>query len=179
MPHDHYKPIGRWRTKSILKADDDRFFVKTTEFKQFSGKMASNSEVVRFEDIDDDELEMIRTGLVPKNTKKTEKKCERCLMSYLKQKSKPQNFSNFEDKILGKFWFETKTKKGEKYTVSSLKHLRYGLNRSLKRRGHAYNIVTLESFSDSQSKFNDACFYLQSLGKGYVKHYMEIKPSGY
>ena len=82
------------------------------------------------------------------------------------------------DKVLGKFWFKVKTKKGENYTVSSLRHLRYGLNRDLKRRGHAYSIITSESFADSQSKFNNACLYLKSLGKGFVKHYKEIKPSG-
>ena len=73
------------------------------------------TENVRFDEIDDDELEMIRAGLVPRNMK-NEKKCERCLMAYLKQKGKPQDCWNYEeaelDKVLGKFWFEAKTKKG-------------------------------------------------------------------
>ena len=86
-----------------------------------------------FDEIDDEELELIRMGLVPKNTKKSEKKCEQCPMAYLKQKGKPQDYWNYKeqelDKVLGKFWFEAKTKKGEKYTVSSLL---YDLNRGLK-----------------------------------------------
>ena len=139
-----------------------------------------------FDEINDDEPELISMGLVPQNTKEGEKKCERCLMAYLKHKGNPQDYGNVEepglDKILGKFWFEAKNKKkkkkkGEKYTVASLCHLHYGLNHGLKRRGHAYNIITSDSFSESQTKFNDACLYLKSLGKGYVKHYKEIKPS--
>ena len=102
-------------------------------------------------------------------------------MAYLKQK-KPTDYWNYEeaelDKALGKFWFEAKTKKGEKYTASSLWHLRYGLNRGLNHCGNTYNIITLASFSDSQSKFNDACALLKSIGKGYVEHFKEIKPSG-
>ena len=119
-------------------------------------------------------------GLVPKNTKKSETNVND--MAHLKQKGKQQDYWNYEecelDKVLGKFCFEAKNKKGEKYRVSSLRHLRYGLNRRLKRHGHAYNIITSESFSNSQEKFNDACLYLKSLGKGYVKHYKEIKSSG-
>ena len=80
-----------------------------------------------FEEIDDKELELIRFGTVPKNTKKREKKCERCLMEYFKQKGKPQDYCDFEepelDKILDKSGFEAKTKKGDKYTVASLRHL--------------------------------------------------------
>ena len=144
--------------------------------------VSDNPDNVRFDEIDDEELAMTRMGLVPKNTKKSERKYERCLIDYFKQKGKLTNFWTFTepelDKILGKLWFEAKTKKGEKYTVSSLRHLRCGLNSALKRRGHAYNIITSESFSDSQSKFDDAVLYLKSLGKRYVKHYKEIKPSG-
>ena len=99
------------------------------------------------------------------------------MISYLKQKGKPIDYWHYKerelDKVLGKL--EAKTKKGENYTVASL---RYRLNRGLKWRGHAYNIITSESFSDSQQKFNYACLHLKTLGKGYVKHYKEIKPSG-
>ena len=46
-------------------------------------------------------------------------------MAYLKQKGKQQKFWLYkeaeQDKMLGKFWFEGKTRKGEMYTVSSLK----------------------------------------------------------
>ena len=51
--------------------------------------MALIDDHPRFEEIDDDKLEMIILGLVPKNTKKkSKKKCENCLVAYLKQKKK-------------------------------------------------------------------------------------------
>ena len=76
--------------------------------------------------------------------------------------------------ILGKFWFEVRTTKGEKYTVASLKHLRYVLNRSLKRKGHEYNIIRSDSFIKRQQMLDDACRKLKKDGKGFVKHYKEI-----
>ena len=39
-------------------------------FLQFLDKMAQKQDNVYFDEIDDNELEMIRAGLVPKNTKK-------------------------------------------------------------------------------------------------------------
>ena len=42
-------------------------------FLQFSNKMASFEDNIHFDEIDNNELEMIRAGLVPKNTKKSEK----------------------------------------------------------------------------------------------------------
>ena len=47
-------------------------------------KMAVVEDHAQFVEIDNDELEIIKAGLVPKNPKKSEKKCERCLMVYLK-----------------------------------------------------------------------------------------------
>ena len=39
----------------------------------FSDKMAQSDKQIRFDEIDDEELEMIRAGLVPKNTKMSDK----------------------------------------------------------------------------------------------------------
>ena len=44
-------------------------------------KMEIDDNNPRFDEIDNDELERIRAGLVAKNMKKSEKKCERCLIS--------------------------------------------------------------------------------------------------
>ena len=55
------------------------------------------------------------------------------------------------DKLSKKFWFEVCTAKGKKYTVNSLAHLTYGINRMLKRKGHLYGIVHSPSFAGSQS----------------------------
>ena len=92
--------------------------------------MALSKQLTRFDDISDDELEDIRHGLASKNTNKSNKKCETLLQAYLIAKKKDPSYWLYDeptlDQILGKFWFEVRTKKGDKYTVSNLKHLRYG-----------------------------------------------------
>ena len=89
--------------------------------------MALSKEFNHFEDISDDKLDLIRQDIIPKNTKKSEKKCENILVAYLIAKGKDPNYWLYDepdlDRILGKFWFEVCTKTGQKYTVSSLKHL--------------------------------------------------------
>ena len=69
--------------------------------------VGENADNVQFDEIDDNELDMIRMGLVSRNTKKSEKKCERCLIVYLKQKGKSPKFWSYSeeelDKVLGKF----------------------------------------------------------------------------
>ena len=53
--------------------------------------MALSKQIDRFEDLSDDELDEIRQDLIPKNTKKSEKKCERILITYLLAKDKDPN----------------------------------------------------------------------------------------
>ena len=118
MPHDHYKPMGRWHTKNILEADGKSKIVNIDIFaiiSQFMFKMEVDDNTPRFDEIDDDELEMIRACLLATNMKKTEKKCERCLISYLQQKGKPIDCWHYEehelDKVLGSFGLKLKLRK--------------------------------------------------------------------
>ena len=80
-----------------------------------------------------------------KTHQKSENKCERILMAYLMEKKMSCKFWHYDeptlDKILCNFWFKVRTKTGEKYCINCLKHLRYGLNRCLKKRGHEYSII--------------------------------------
>ena len=82
------------------------------------------------------------------------------------------------NKYLGKFWFEVKTQDGDYYRVSTLEHLHYGLNRCLKRKGHAYNILKSPQFKHLQEQLVYAWKHLKSLGYGYIELYKEIKPAG-
>ena len=92
----------------------------------------------RFEFIDDDELEAKRLQLKNQNTIKSDTKCENKLINYLTLKNLDTKYWLMEeaelDKILTKFWFEVKMIEGKKYTINSLTHLRYGINRCLKRK---------------------------------------------
>ena len=48
------------------------------------------------------------------------------------------------DHYLTTFWFNVHTKNGKHYCSTSLETIRYGLNRSLKRFGHAFDITKRE-----------------------------------
>ena len=150
--------------------------------------MASN----RFDEINDQDLQQLREDLKNPNTVKSDKKAEKIFVEYLKVRWSELAQCDYWlhdeqtlDKVLCKFWFEVRqtkkdevTKEFKKYTVISLKHLRYAINRNLKRHGHEYDITRSESFTKSQVAFEDACRLLKKLGLGHVKHYDEIKPRG-
>ena len=137
-----------------------------------------------FKHISDDELYNMLQELDKPNTKKADKKCDRALTSYL---TMLDNIPSLEywlfepkelEKILCKFWFEVQTCDGKPYRVSTLKHMRYGINRNLKRKGHEYDIIKSPQFKNSQKKFFEACSLLKAKSYGYVDHYKEIKPKG-
>ena len=66
----------------------------------------------------------------------------------------------------------------KKYTVQSLKSLRYGLKRVLKHKNYPHNILTSELFASSQNLFEDACHELKKEGLGSITHFPEITASG-
>ena len=122
-------------------------------------------------------------NLISLTQRKLTKMCERLFVFYLSTLDVEHldywlHDEKTLDKILSKFWFEVKTCEGKPYRVSTLKHMRYGINRNLKRRGHEYGIVKSTQFKKSQEKFLKACDLLKAKGYGYVEHYKEIKPKG-
>lgn len=135
---------------------------------------------------EDDEVEEMREDLKNGNTKKSNKKCEKIFREYIQERWPDlveiaetfQFDNNTLDKILCKMWFEVRQQNQDRYTVNSLKNLRYGINRVLKLYGFPHNIVKSEVFAKSQEAFDDACRQLKKLGYGVVKHYDEIKPKG-
>ena len=90
------------------------------------------------------------------NTVKAEKKAERAFVNYL---STLDDVDDMEfwlydedrlDKILSKFWFALKTANGNHYRVSSLKNIRYGLNRVLAKKNTNMDIICDPLFKQSQ-----------------------------
>ena len=134
-----------------------------------------------FKHISDDELCIMLKELDKPNTKKADRKCERAFVSDLSTLDGLPNLDYWLyneatlDKILSKFCFEVKTVDRKPHRVSTLKHMCYGLNRNLKRKGHEYDIIRSSQFKCSQQKFLQACNYLKAKGFGYVEHYKEIK----
>ena len=135
----------------------------------------------RFRELSDAQLSDIQDDLDPKNTVKSDAKCERILVAYLKQLEKADSYWEYDnselDKILGKFWFAARNQKGDYYSVSSLKHIRYAIKRILFKKKKV-DILSHPDYADSRLKFNDACRELKIKGYGSVKHTPEIKPHG-
>ena len=109
--------------------------------------------------------------------------CERTFLSYLSTLDVEHlDYWLYDEKtlhkILSKFWVEVKTCEGKPYRVFTLKYMRYGINKNLKRRGHGYGIVKSTLFKKSQEKFLKASDLLKVKGYGYIEHYKEIKPKG-
>lgn len=148
--------------------------------------MEPDSEDRRHVELNDDELDQERQKVKKKNTVKSDRKCDKILIDYLKQvwSTKVENYEYWTyspeliDKILTKFWFEVRQKNRDRYTVNSLKHLRYAINRNFKKKGCEFDILKSECFSKNQLAFADATKLLKQLGYGVVKHYEEIKPKG-
>ena len=136
-----------------------------------------------FKHISDDDLCNLLRELDKPNTKKADKRCEKAFLSYLSTLDSLEHMDYWLyeektlDKILSKFWFDVKTVDGKPYRVSTLKPMRYWINRNLQQRGHEHDIITSSQFKWSQEKY-EACDYLKAKGYGYVEHYKEIKPKG-
>ena len=157
-----------------------RFFVNNFENMDASAEYTDDD---RFEDFDDETIQRMRDEIKPANTIKSNNKCEKIFVKYLISKRLGANYADFPndvlDRILGKFWFEVRQANKKHYTVQSLHHIRYGINRLLKSKGKEFDITTHPDFTKSQDAFEDACKRLKKLGFGHVKHYKEIIPKGY
>lgn len=185
-PRDYAKPMKTRENSAFVHHHSRQLFHNFSD--SFHQKMdeSSDSDDDRFAHYEDEEVDDIRDQQKKKNTKKSDKKTKKLFIEYLQAswctKVPHYEYWKFEfpllDKILTKFWFEARRKNKDRYTVNSLKHVRYGLNRNLKNRGIEVDLLKSECFTNSQNAFQDACSQLKSLGYGYVKHYDEIKPSG-
>ena len=87
------------------------------------------------------------------NSAKNEKKAIEAFKCYLRQieaKTGDDFFTFTEqelDEYLATFYWNARTKKGDKYKASSLETLRYALYRALKNYGHAFDITDKKSAS--------------------------------
>lgn len=150
-------------------------------------KLSTVKKTERFANYSSDEFEEKREQQKKDSTRKADRKTEKVFIEYLQANHADSvnndfNYWNYEpeilDKILSRYWFEARTQKGEHYNINSLKGLMYGLNRNLKRHGVKLDLIKSDCFTKSQESFEDAKRELKQIGKGFVKHYDEIKPKG-
>ena len=141
------------------------------------------SEHERFGNVDDDFVKQMATAAENPNTRKSDEKSEKIFLNYLKNVNEhDENYWDYPvekiNTMLSRFWFAARNIEGDYYRVSSLKHIRYALNRCLQRCGHGYDIITFDAYKASQKSFKDACTNLKKLGYGFVENYPEITPNG-
>ena len=147
-------------------------------------KRKNKEEAERFRPVGDDDIDEILELNCNKNTARSEKKVDKILISYLKQKKKDINYIDYSteelDEMLSVFWFAASPKKegSDHYSVSSLHHIRYALKRILMNHGREFDITVDPRFSKSQRLFKEACKELKRKGYGHVKHIDAIIPSG-
>lgn len=149
--------------------------------------MPKRKAEARHEEMSDEELDETREDVKNKNTKKSNKAAHKLMIEYLQERWASEVENDFDywnyspstlDKIFCKMWFGVRRTNRDRYTINSLRNLRYGINRNLKKMGAEYDITKSNMFTRSQGAFEDACRLLKKLGYGNVKHYDEITPSG-
>ena len=146
-------------------------------------KLKVNNEQ-RFEDISDKTLQEKQQGVRNKNTIKSDEKCEQILVNYIEVKHKDLDLNYWEwdpkviNDVLSKFWFAARNEQGDRYRVSTLKHIRYGINHMMDSKGHEFDIINNDVYKPSQKAFQDACAELKKLGYGYIVSHKEIVAKG-
>ena len=123
-------------------------------FQTKIGNMVSTNS--RFGTMNIAEINEKEHELKNSNSLKNEKKAVDAFKAYLEQiDAESTDFFVFnEDELdghLATFWWNARTKKGDKYKASSLETIRHGLKRALQNYGHAYNITDKKSASFQKS----------------------------
>jgi hypothetical protein len=80
------------------------------------------------------------------------------------------------DGLLGKFYVEARTSKGELYRGTSLETLRYGFCRHIKGFNKQVDIIKDPEFNSSNELFKTAMTEVKASGKGDIKHTPAITP---
>ena len=137
-----------------------------------------------FQTMSDAEIDAKRAANRNKNTVQKNKEAEAKFVRYLKlvEKLDDLDFYNFElstlDSILGRFYWNIRTKDGNKYKAKTLDSFRHGLNRCIRDKGKNFDIIKSPEFNISNQKFKDACAELKKEGLGHTVHYPEIHEKG-
>lgn len=170
---------------SVLNQTCRRHFVCLCVYGKMPPKKRKKKivpEDERFQFMSDEQHKKKREDLKNTNTLKADKKAAKTFQAWLTQRGIHSDYWDIQpedlDQLLGKFYFEVRTVEGERYKISSLGDLRYGINRNLAKKDYPHDIVHSAEFAKSSAAFTDACKELKSLGKGDRESYKEITPKG-
>ena len=145
---------------------------------------ASQSDVEqkkRFATVEDDDLKQLLTEKDVKSTRRATDSAVRTFKTYLHEKSLNEDFEEMTpselDSTLSKLYAEARTEDGELYKKSSLRSIRYGINRYLANLRSGKDIVHDKDFNEANQVFIAASKDLKRQGKGGITHYppLELK----
>ena len=143
----------------------------------------AESQKKHFKIMTNAELKAKQQELENKNSLKADKRANKAFRLFLCQaNAESEEYQFFEElelvNQLSKFWCGACTADEEYYSVNSLKSFNYGINRVLKKHGHAFDIMKSPGFAKCMKDFDLACLKLKQQGKGFVKNYIEIEDEG-
>jgi hypothetical protein len=135
----------------------------------------------RFVPVEDDDLKQLLTEKDAKSTRRATDSAVRTFKTYLRERSLNKDFEEITpselDSTLSKLYAETRTEDGELYNKSSLRSIRYGINRYLANFHSRKDIVHDKVFNEANKVFIAASKDLKRQGKGDITHYppLELK----
>ena len=129
----------------------------------------------RFASLNLEEIERIKLEKDSENTHKATMMAYNVFKNYCEEKTIQIDTTNKQDldKLLCNFYLEARKQNGDFYTQTSLKTIRFGLQRKFKQIDDTVDIIGDPAFSNSNTLFKAQLVQLKKKGYGKVEH----KPS--
>ena len=130
----------------------------------------------RFASLNFEEIEKIAHEKDSANTHRSTEMAYNVFKNYCEEKNIQIDTSNKKelDNYLCKFYLEARKQNGDFYTKTSLKTIRFGLQRKVKQLDDTIDIIGDPSFSKCNNMFQAQLVQLKKKGYGKVKHKQPI-----
>lgn len=132
----------------------------------------------RFATVNEEEFLDILKNKDSANTQRATEKCVKAFKAYLTSKELPTDFEEWDKSrlsaVLSKYYVEVRREDGELYKTGSMINIRAGLNRYLKGKGKAIDLIKEPVFSEANLAFTAQQVKLKQQGRGDTEHYNQI-----
>ena len=132
----------------------------------------------RFATVNEEEFLAILQNKDSANTQRATEKCVTGFKAYLTSKGMPLDFEEWEKprlaEVLSKFYVEVRREDGKLYKTGSMINIRAGLNRYLKSKGKAIDLIKEPVFAPANLSFQAQQVKLKEEDRGDTEHYPEI-----
>ena len=132
----------------------------------------------RFATVNEEDFLAILQNKDCANTQRAAEKCGNGFKAHLTSKEMPLNFEEWEQQrlaeVLSKFYVEVRREDGKLYKTGLMINIRAGLNRYLKNKGKAIDLIKEPVFAQANFSFQAQQVKLKEEGRGDTEHYPEI-----